>query len=112
MRAVFDNPAFKKWYYNLCGYNKYGFYYDDLYKTHESFYVEALRRLPPREYDDYNYRNIRASQLEINKAYLPKDQWPTYEEDLTKGRFLQPYINEILAEKKEKEDWEAFLAKK
>lgn len=30
---------------------------------------------------------------------------------MTKGRFLQPYVEEILKEKKEKEEWATFLSK-
>ena len=39
------------------------------------------------------------------KTVLPKDQWPTFEEDVEKGRYLLPYIEEVIKEKAEIEDW-------
>ena len=88
-----------------------GLYHDDIYMTSFPEYHEALRRLPPNLYDEFNFRAIRACQLDINKDYLPVNQRPTYEEDITKGRYLKPYLDEVLAEKKEKEEWEKFMAK-
>ena len=94
-------------------------------------HLEALRRLPGDVYDKHVFRVVRASQLEINKQFLPKEQWPSYEEvcfdyaflswlilpfvysiqDETTGKFLRPYIEEVLKEKKEKEEWVSFLSK-
>ena len=42
--------------------------------------------------------------LSLLKAYLPKEQWITYEQDL-KNRYLQPYIKEVKAEKQEIRDF-------
>lgn len=36
---------------------------------------------------------------------LPKDQWVPYEEDMEKGRYLTPYLEEIEKEKKESNEW-------
>ena len=36
---------------------------------------------------------------------LPKDQWPTWEEDVEKGRYLEPYLKEVVDEKAEQEAW-------
>ncbi|XP_054156509.1 cytochrome b-c1 complex subunit 7-like [Oppia nitens] len=120
LRQWIKHKPFRKWYYNLQGYNKFGLYQNDflclgVYTFHpsdEPLYDEALRRLPPDEYDQYVYRNIRSQQLEITKAAVPLNERPTFEEDETKGRFLEPYIREILKEKKEKEQWQEFLMSK
>jgi len=119
-RNVLKNTGFRKWYYNLSGYNKFGLYQNDLvalgqYPENpetEPVYKEALRRLPSDEYDRYVFRIIRCAQLEITKSFVPPQEMPTFEEDETKGRFLEPYIKEILAEKKEKEEWQDFLSQK
>lgn len=39
------------------------------------------------------------------KTVLPKDQWPTYEEDLEKGRYLHSYIEEVEKEFAEQAEW-------
>jgi ubiquinol-cytochrome c reductase subunit 7 len=46
-----------------------------------------------------------ALQLSIQKTVLPKDQWPDIEEDRTKGRYLQPYLEEVRKELAEKDHW-------
>jgi len=114
------HPGFRKWYFNLSGWNKMGLYQNDIdcldqlpfHPSCEDVYDEALRRLPAEEYDRFVFRLIRASQLEITKSYIPAKERTTFEEDETKGRFLEPYMKEVLAEKKEKEDWMDFLSKK
>ncbi|CAG2105052.1 unnamed protein product [Medioppia subpectinata] len=118
-RQWIKNPAFRKWMYNLDGYNKFGFYQNDLeclgqlpfHPGTEAVYAEALRRLPADEYDRWAFRCIRSAQLEITKTYIPESERITFEEDQTKGRYLEPYVKEILAERKEKEDWQDFLSK-
>lgn len=55
-------------------------YYDDFYDYTDAAHLEAVRRLPPDLYDQHTYRVVRASQLEITKQFLPKEQWPSYEE--------------------------------
>lgn len=98
---------FKKWYFNISNYNKYGLYTDDI--ADEDFtpeIAEAVRRLPGDQLHARSYRQIRAAQLEITKEHLPKEQWIAYEDDLANGRYLQPYIQQVLAEWKEKADWE------
>lgn len=99
--------AFKKWYFEISNYHKYGLYTHDI--ADEDFtpeIAEAVRRLPSDLMHERSFRQVRASQLDINKEYLPKEQWITYEDDLQNGRYLQPYIDEVLAEWKEKADWE------
>nr|WCD24755.1 Tyr p 24 allergen [Tyrophagus putrescentiae] len=109
--GFWNNIRFKKIYFGLQGYNKWGLYNDDLHDYYDNVNLEAIRRLPPDEYDQYVYRVIRASQLEMTKSYIPPSERATYEEDQTKGAYLQPYIKEVLKEKKEKEEWLNFLSK-
>lgn len=99
--------AFKKWVFKQDMYQRYGLYYDDIREYDFCPEAkEAVRRLPSDLMNDRNYRLLRASQLDINKEYLPQDQWVTYEENQTAGRYLEPYVQEVLAEWKEKLDWE------
>ena len=44
-------------------------------------------------------------QCSVQKTVLPKDQWPTYEEDREKGRYLTPLLEEVIRERKEQEEW-------
>ena len=55
--------------------------------------------------DERAFRIQRAVQCSVQKTVLPKDQWPTYEEDREKGRYLQPYLDEVVKERLEKEAW-------
>ena len=57
-----------------------GLYNDDLHDYYDNVNLEAIRRLPPDEYDQYVYRVIRASQLEMTKSYIPPSERATYEE--------------------------------
>ena len=45
-------------------------------------------------------------QCSVQKTVLPKDQWPSYEEDREKGRYLQPYLEEVVRERTERENWD------
>lgn len=63
---------------------------------------EAIRRLPRKLYDERNYRLIRAMQLSMTKTVLPKEEWTKYEEDV---KYLEPYLDEVIREREEKEDW-------
>ncbi|KAF7996511.1 hypothetical protein HCN44_002143 [Aphidius gifuensis] len=93
--------GFKRWAYNLSGFNKYGLRYDDC--LYESPVVkEALRRLPQKLVDERNFRIIRAMQLNCNKVILPEEQWTKFEEDV---QYLRPYVEEVEREIKEKEEW-------
>ncbi|XP_068093791.1 cytochrome b-c1 complex subunit 7 [Hyperolius riggenbachi] len=90
-----------KWYYNAAGFNKLGLMRDDtLYENEEV--QEAIKRLPPKLYDDRIFRIKRALDLDMKKTILPKDQWTKYEEDVL---YLQPYLKEVIREKKEKAEW-------
>ena len=55
--------------------------------------------------DERAFRLQRAMQCSVQKTVLPKDQWPTYEEDREKGRYLTALLEEVVRERKEQEDW-------
>ena len=106
--ALFPSSAgaspFGKWYYNLSLFNRYGLYRDDLLREcYNPEVAEAVRRLPRDMYDERVFRLVRASQLEITKSYLPKEQWTQCEDP--KNWYLGPYIQEVEAEWQEKKDW-------
>jgi len=91
----------KTWAYNLSGFNKYGLMRDDcLMETTDV--VEAIKRLPPKLYDERQFRISRALLLSCQKTILPKEQWTKVEEDV---RYLMPYVDEIRREKAEKAEW-------
>ncbi|XP_014885942.1 cytochrome b-c1 complex subunit 7 [Poecilia latipinna] len=91
----------RKWYYNLCGFNKLGLMRDDtIYE--DSDVKEALRRLPENVYNDRTFRMKRALDLSMKQQILPKDQWTKYEEDVN---YLTPYLEEVIRERKEREEW-------
>ncbi|XP_075069935.1 cytochrome b-c1 complex subunit 7 [Mixophyes fleayi] len=91
-----------KWYYNLAGFNKLGLMRDDtLYENEEV--QEAIRRLPPKVYDDRIFRIKRALDLDMKKSILPKEQWTEYEQDV---HYLEPYLKEVVRERKEQAEWQ------
>lgn len=101
-------------FFKMDGYNKYGLYHDDLIggynNTVNPHVAEAYRRLlidKPEEHDKRVYRALRANQLKIRKELLPEEEWVTFEEDITKGHYLQPYLQQIAAEDKEKKEFMA-----
>ena len=55
--------------------------------------------------DERTFRMYRATQLYMQKTILPKDQWPTFEEDVEHGRYLDQYLEEVQREKAEKSMW-------
>ncbi|XP_005797417.1 cytochrome b-c1 complex subunit 7 [Xiphophorus maculatus] len=91
----------RKWYYNMCGFNKLGLMRDDtIYE--DSDVKEALRRLPENVGNDRVFRIKRALDLSMKQQILPKDQWTKYEEDVN---YLTPYLEEVIRERKEREEW-------
>ncbi|CAL4130384.1 unnamed protein product [Meganyctiphanes norvegica] len=98
------NNSLKRWAYRASGFNQYGLYHDDVLHV-DNDVKEALSRLPQRVVDDRHWRMQVAFQLSVQKSILPKDQWVTYEEDREKGRYLQPYLQEVIQEKEEREEW-------
>jgi len=104
-RTFINSAGFKKWVFNSSGFNQYGLYHDDIrYETDEV--KEALRRLPQHLQDERAFRIQRATQCSVMKTVLPKDQWPSYEEDREHGRYLTPYLHEVEAEVAERAAWE------
>ncbi|KAM8841189.1 cytochrome b-c1 complex subunit 7 [Spinachia spinachia] len=93
--------GFRKWYYNLCGFNKLGLMRDDTI-LEDSDVKEAVRRLPEPQYNDRTFRIKRALDLSMKQQVLPKDQWTKYEEDI---HYLTPYLEEVIRERNEKEEW-------
>jgi len=63
---------------------------------------EAIRRLPRKEYDERQFRISRALNLSCQKIVLPKEQWPSLDQDY---QYLKPYIMEVLQEYKEQDEW-------
>lgn len=106
------SEAAARHFFKMNGYNKYGLYHDDLIggynNTVNPNVAEAYRRLlidKPEQHDLRVFRGLRANQLKIQKKLLPKEEWVTFEEDQTKGRYLQPYLEQIDREDKEKRDF-------
>lgn len=65
----------------LLEFNFVGLYYDDIIlSTGVDDLQEARRRLPPELYEAWQYRMMRATRLDMNKIFLPREQWTTYEE--------------------------------
>ncbi|XP_075873417.1 cytochrome b-c1 complex subunit 7 [Nelusetta ayraudi] len=93
--------GFRKWYYNLCGFNKLGLHRDDTI-LEDVDVREALRRLPEDQYNDRVFRIKRALDLSMKQQLLPKDLWTKFEEDLP---YLTPYVDEVIRERKEREEW-------
>lgn len=58
--------------------------------------------MPQHIVDERQFRIVRALQLSITKTILPKEEWTKYEEDT---RYLEPYLNEVIKEREEREEW-------
>ncbi|XP_076247654.1 cytochrome b-c1 complex subunit 7 [Calliopsis andreniformis] len=99
----FVTRGLRVWAYNLSGFNQLGLMRDDCLRETPEL-EEALRRLPAHIRDERNFRLVRAMQLDAERKILPKEQWTKWDEDVL---YLQPYLQEVLREKAEKEQWEA-----
>lgn len=77
--ALFENSKNKSsinpFYFNMCGYNKYGLLHDDLLNFEDPDVKEAVRRLPEQMKMERAYRAIQAFQVELHHDVLPKDKW-------------------------------------
>ncbi|KAJ7991882.1 hypothetical protein DPEC_G00288460 [Dallia pectoralis] len=93
--------GFRKWYYNAAGFNKIGLMRDDTI-IEDTDVKEAVRRLPENVFNDRMFRLKRAIDLSMKQSILPKGQWTKYEEDV---RYLEPYLKEVIRERKEVEEW-------
>ncbi|KAI8979072.1 cytochrome b-c1 complex subunit 7 [Mycotypha africana] len=90
-------------YAGAASYRKIGLRYDDLISEESEIVQEALRRLEiaePRAAYDRAYRIRVAQQCSMTHQLLPKNQWVKETEDT---RYLQPYIDEVAAERVERE---------
>ncbi|KAG8196411.1 hypothetical protein JTE90_009044 [Oedothorax gibbosus] len=94
----------KHWFFKRMGYNKYGLYYNDIFDERMPEIQEAVRRLPREINDARIYRILRAQQLTLTHTILPPEQWTKFEDDLN-NRYLEPYIEEVNKENKEKKQW-------
>ncbi|XP_072530980.1 cytochrome b-c1 complex subunit 7 [Salminus brasiliensis] len=94
--------GFRKWYYNASGFNKLGLMRDDTVYENQDV-KEAILRLPESVYNDRIFRIKRALDLSMKQQILPKDQWTKFEEDMP---YLEPYVKEVIRERKEKEQWQ------
>uniref|UniRef100_A0A8C8SZS6 Cytochrome b-c1 complex subunit 7 n=1 Tax=Peromyscus maniculatus bairdii TaxID=230844 RepID=A0A8C8SZS6_PERMB len=73
---------------------------DIIYETEDV--KEAIRRLPENLYNDRMFQIKRALDLTMKHQILPKEQGTKYEEDKF---YLEPYLKEVIRERKEKEEW-------
>merc|ERR1711915_413154 len=103
-KAVGFLGSLRRFAFRMSGYNQYGLYHDDILYENDDV-KEALRRLPQRAKDDRHYRMHRAIHLSMTKTLLPKDEWISFEQDHSDGRYLQPYLQEVVNERKEREQW-------
>jgi len=106
-RGFAGNPTgFKlKWKtlaYYASRFPKYGLMRDDVVCPNYPINGEAVKRLPPKLQDERQFRISRAILCSTKKIYLPKEQWMKPEDDI---RYLQPYIDEIEAERAEEDAW-------
>ncbi|KAI8374362.1 cytochrome b-c1 complex subunit 7 [Radiomyces spectabilis] len=98
----FVKPA-ANMYAGAAAYRQIGLRYDDLLAEESEVVQEALRRLEianPKEAYDRAYRLRVAQQCSLSHQLLPQAQWVTPKEDV---RYLQPYIDEVAAERAERE---------
>ncbi|XP_065202511.1 cytochrome b-c1 complex subunit 7-like [Planococcus citri] len=95
---------FKKWHFLRSEYYKLGLYHDDILYCFPDV-DEAVRRLPKAVKEERDWRSIRAIQLDLNHKILPQEEWIQWEDDITVGRYLQPYLAEVKKEWKEKDIW-------
>lgn len=101
---------------------------DDLLSEHSKDVVEALRRCPEDVVYQRIFRQNRAAQLSMQHNILPEAEWTKMEEvreicitftnvivplELSLNNlcfqdtpYLQPYVDEVKAEKEEKATWE------
>lgn len=84
---------------NLMGYRQMGLKFDDLLPEEGELVQEALRRLPPREMQERNFRFKRAFSLTGTHSSLDSSEWIKPEEDLP---YLRPLIAQVETEQASK----------
>ncbi|KAG7205805.1 hypothetical protein KM043_007750 [Ampulex compressa] len=103
VNALFSSNSLQQWAYSMSRFNQYGLMRHDCMRNTPDV-QEALRRLPQHVVDARNFRISRALQLDAIKKVLPQEQWTKLEEDVL---YLEPYLSDIIKERKEKEAWDA-----
>ena len=92
----------RNWIYGQQEYSRYGMYHDDLLEM-GPIAEEAVRRLPEDVRMGRIHRLHRMIQCSRNKITLPKEMWTPI--DHPNHFYLQPYIEEIEAEIRERAEW-------
>ncbi|KAI8813882.1 cytochrome b-c1 complex subunit 7 [Cladochytrium replicatum] len=85
------------------GYRQKGVLYDDLIPEENSIMIEALRRLPPQEFQERLFRIRRMFQASATEKPLPKELWTKPEEDVP---YLSPYITQVEKEIATKQEFD------
>ncbi|KAK6619725.1 hypothetical protein RUM43_012485 [Polyplax serrata] len=96
------NPS--EFMFKISGYYKFGLLKDDFLWDYDEDVAEALRRAPEHIRMERIYRAIKAQHAEISHTLLPKEEWTKIDDNHS---YLQPYLAEVRAEKREKEEWRA-----
>ncbi|KAF8469071.1 cytochrome b-c1 complex subunit 7 [Kalaharituber pfeilii] len=112
LRKVWSTPtgsAIREKYKDLAGYRKIGLVGDDLISEESDVVQQALKRLPPKVAYDRVYRMRRAMQCSLTQSQLPQHEQTKPEDDVP---YLQPYIEEILREQRERQDLDALVRSK
>ncbi|KAJ1555128.1 Cytochrome b-c1 complex subunit 7 [Nowakowskiella sp. JEL0078] len=80
IRSSKSLEALSEFWAGQMGYRRMGLVYDDLIPEENPLVQEAVRRLPPREFQDRLYRFRTAFNLNIGHNELPKKEWVTAEQ--------------------------------
>ncbi|KAJ3097927.1 DEAD-box type RNA helicase [Phlyctochytrium planicorne] len=83
LRALSKSKTFQglgEWHANQMGYRKLGLRFDDLIPDETEVVQEAIRRLPPREFQDRIFRFRRALNLSVAQSKLEQPEWTKPEE--------------------------------
>ncbi|KAH8155812.1 uncharacterized protein LAJ45_00824 [Morchella importuna] len=94
-------------YADLAGYRQIGLVADDLIIEETDVVQQAIKRLPPKVAYDRMFRMRRAVQCSVAHQILPKQDQTKPEDDVP---YLSPYIEEIEAELRERNELDS-LAK-
>ncbi|TPX31060.1 hypothetical protein SmJEL517_g05514 [Synchytrium microbalum] len=94
------------WYRNQMGYRQMGLRYDDLIPDETEVVQEALRRLPPKEFQDRHFRFKRAFALSNAQNTLDAAEWTKPEEDVP---YLRPLMQQLENEMSSKEAFDQMV---
>ncbi|KAI5837624.1 cytochrome b-c1 complex subunit 7 [Morchella snyderi] len=96
-------------YADLAGYRQIGLVADDLIAEETDVVQQAIKRLPPKVAYDRMYRMRRAVQCSVAHQILPKHEQTKPEDDVP---YLLPYIEEIEAELRERDELDSLTKAK